>query len=1686
MTRRWVKVLGGVLLTLLLLLGIVVFILTQTNYGRERVRRLVLDQLAGTIHGRLRIGRIDGNLLTGARLSPVSITDSAGAPFLSADSVWVRYSLRSLLSQRIYLDDLRLFRPVIVLDKRPGEEWNWQRIFPADTTAQDTTARGFGSWVQIRDLRVQDGRLLVRNEWLPPDTLQGAARDSAVAVALSPESRLWVVRVPRGFQTVQDFRALNGHLPFLRLADPDSATIRADIARLSTRAFVFRPPAAEIRDLRGTVLVGEDSLWLPNLQLALPGTRAAGRVTYYTTEQGGLRAALNAPRLALPDLRFAYPALPDGGGRLQLGFAQLGERNRVVARDVELRVEQARLAGHADAEFGRALRLGDTDVRIANLDTRLVERLAPAAELPVSGVLGGRVALAGVPASLRVDGNLAFTDRSRAVSRILAAGEVGTTDGFRARDLRLRFEPVQVSLARAWQPELPVGGVVTGTATLNGSTETALRVAADLAHVDGRTGRSRVLADGGVAMRDGFAARALVVRFEPLQLALARAFSPEFPLRGSLAGRARLDGRLAQLRVDADVTHRDPQAGRSRLLANGWVRAADGVAMRDLRLTLDPLQVRVARAFNPELPIGGTLAGTLTLNGSPQAQLATTLALTHRDATGVSRLNGTVRVGFGEVLRFDAALRAPTLALATLGRFAPAAGLQGTASGTLNASGTTRDLRFATDLAVAGGGSLDASGRLGLGETLRYDVRSRFSSFDAGALTTKAPSTALTGTLSAQGVGTDPATMRAALDADLVDTRVDTLGVDAARLSVRVADGLATVPRGLVQLASARAEVQGSFGLRTGRDGTLRYQVTVDSLADFAGLMPAAADTTPVPPRPALQARRVAQAREDSLRIARATEVERAATGSPAAPTLQVDTVPPLPRDSLAGSLRAEGVLAGNLHAFDLTGSAALRDVVAAGNAVRSGRAEYSWRGARTPRAALTLNAAFDSVLAGGFALDSASAQVNFAGTRQRGSGSAELAIFQDADRDYRLRADYTLALQRSELRFADLALRFDTTRWASAQPGVVRWGGGDLEIDNLELRSNTGGRIFADGRLPDDGPMNLQLAIERLQLGDVTALLQDTAQLSGVLDLRTTLTGTRAAPRFEGETTLAALAFRGTGLPDARAEFAYANTELSARAELFARDTAALVVPAPTTTLLARVDARVPMNLALAGYSGPRLLERPLAVDVRADSLPLDALPRFTDAVDDVQGRVRGTIAVRGTAQDPQVNGVLDLDLGSFRIVQPGVRLRDIAGTLRLAGDSAVIDSLVARSGGGPIRLAGTLDISEPTAPGFDLTLDARNAVVLNNELARELRADADLAITGPFDGVRVSGDVAVQEGTLYIPESNKQLVNLDDPAAQQALDDLSTDPEVLPAPNPLLDNLQVDVGVRIARNTWVRNSDANVEIYTPDELDALRVRMNNRERSLTLLGTVNADNGEYEFSGRRFALRNGAVVFLGEPEINPLLQLTAVYEVARPGRPLLIEINVGGYLQAPTITLSSNSQPPLSQSDLLSYLAFGRSSNALMPQQTGSGVTGGGGLGGLGALATRQLAGLALGTLVDDWVSQLETSGSRRGLDVLRISPADLPDELIFGGSWENVLRGTEIEAGKYLNRQLFVSVRGRPTPDAYPGLRLEYRTPGGLRWVNTWEPRFLPSQPTFELDAQATSKQVFGSFLFWERRF
>jgi translocation and assembly module TamB len=1517
---------GGVRIfqiTALVLLSVVLFaalstlVLSRTDWGRERVRRFVVNKLQDMAHGQVTIGRISGNLLNGATIESFSIRDSTGQPFIAADRLSMRYSILELLTKKIDLRSVQLVRPLIVLDRpTKGAKWNYQRIFPPSGSA------GL-PWIVLHNLTLVDARFIMRSPWKPDSTLSRAAQDSSVREALSGGKRIMVVRSGSGYQKVVELRDLTARVPLLRLKHPRFKDRLAQIASLRTVALPFRPPAAIVNDLVGNLTFNNDSLWWKDIAVRMPGSTLRGHGRYgFTT--GDLTIQAHATPGAFADFRFVFPHFPsEGGGPLDFQLEWRGTTQEYWVRNADVRTQGARLRGQFAISFADTFAIHDTDVRFENVSTKLIEQFVPDITSPRRGTLDGRLSILGGRNALQLNGDVAFHDQTAGTSRLVGGGGIGFVRG----DLRLRN---------------------------------------------------------------------VRVRAAPLQVALLKALSPA---------------------------------------------VADAIQ-----------------------PIGGTIVGNLTINGSAKTALAVSGDVAHTDRGGVSRLSGRAEIRLDGVNTFNADVRAQPLALAELGLLAPSLGLRGTASGPISLRGPLSNLRLATTLRLSDGGMVAANGRLDLeGRGKSYDLTGQMRLVNLNTVLSTAPRTSLTASVTARGSGFRPATMNGAYAADFAASTWDSVTVDSGSVRVAISNGLARVERLMVRGSNTRVDAAGTFGLVAGRVGELRYSLSIDSLGAYNRWIPGGSEPGMVRPRSALVAAALARAREDSARIARETEVERSATGRPM-PKIPVNLPPALARSALSGSLHAAGTLRGNIKDFDMRGRLSADDLIARGNSARRLRAEYAWTNARTLDSRIAVAVEGKDISVKGFAFDTLQGRLSY----RRPNGEIQLALRQGDERDYSMQGSFVVGSKR-EVRVQNLALRMDTTIWRLARVAVLHSHPAGIEVHDVELRSNKGGMVYVNGMLPTEGNANLVLDVQNFQVADVTNFLQSDFPLRGILTARGVLEGTMGDPRFRGAAGLVGGNYNGSVIPDFQSTFTYANASLTAHAEALSK----------SGTPALSADAALPINLAFSGVTGPRLLALPMRVNVSGDSLPLDLIPAFTDAVAQIRGKAAGTFVMGGTLKRPTMAGAITWTNGSMRIVPSGMVVEAITASVRMARDTVFVDSIAGRSGRGPVKLAGRMMVGNWREPVFDLHLSGVNTEVLANERGR-LDADLGLSLTGPFQGAYLSGLIHIRQGVGYIPEqSNKRVVNAGDPAIFAVMDSsILNDQELFPASNPLIEKLRVDLDLTVNRNTWLRSRDANIEMYTDEP-----VRIHREADALALTGVISTDRGEYTFLSKRFEIKRGSATFVGGPELNPALQATGEYEVALAGRQNFnIRVLIGGTLKRPKLSLESDAQPPISQSDLLSYLAFGRSSTALLSQE-GSGLTGTSATGNLigvsAMLATQRMAAVALGVMADE----VEGEAARGiGADVFNITPSDVPTELGAVGSF---LRGTRVEAGKYMSPYFFMALQTQLHLSSWPGMRLQYRTPKGWRYEAAIETRYLLQPPTLAIQ-EFPAVTSFGAFIIREWRF
>ena len=299
------------------------------------------------------------------------------------------------------------------------------------------------------------------------------------------------------------------------------------------------------------------------------------------------------------------------------------------------------------------------------------------------------------------------------------------------------------------------------------------------AQADVRTGScAPSMGDIGVTIVDTVFFHDANVRFTGLTTKLIEEVAPgnKSPRPGVLSGRAKFSGTFKRLNiVSSDITFDAYNRGTSRVLADGIVGFRGTkkivVSAKNLHVNIRPLQIDIVKLLFPLLPIGGTLTGVATLNGSGDAA-AQRNGTRHRrtqDGANVSRAVGFASVHTTGRQTLDLDVIARPLALAELTKFAPSLPRKGVAFGPVKAHGPIDALAVDTNLALPGGGQFAMRGTMSdfLSKGFGYDVVADVTRLDLSWVVLFGPRTSLNGAGHAAGRGFLPATMFSDISLDL-------------------------------------------------------------------------------------------------------------------------------------------------------------------------------------------------------------------------------------------------------------------------------------------------------------------------------------------------------------------------------------------------------------------------------------------------------------------------------------------------------------------------------------------------------------------------------------------------------------------------------------------------------------------------------------------------------------------------------------------------------------------------------------------------------------------------------------------------------------------------------------------------------------------------------------------------------
>jgi len=543
---------------------------------------------------------------------------------------------------------------------------------------------------------------------------------------------------------------------------------------------------------------------------------------------------------------------------------------------------------------------------------------------------------------------------------------------------------------------------------------------------------------------------------------------------------------------------------------------------------------------------------------------------------------------------------------------------------------------------------------------------------------------------------------------------------------------------------------------------------------------------------------------------------------------------------------------------------------------------------------------------------------------------------------------------------------------WHSERAAGVQVSRDGGAVDSLVLASD-GARAVIRGTWARGDTARASVVLARYPLSGIQRFLPPGSRVTGTLD--GSVQATRDA---RGAITGSAALTPGPG------DITVLGTTLGYGGRVQARADSGGVSAAATFALLRDRDsvATIEAAVSVAGFVAGRdsLGDQPLTGHLHADCAdvaPVVALvaPRCSKA----GGTLTARLSARGAATDFHIAGTVDLDHGSLNLPDSGTPLRDVS--LSLVSDGA-----------GNLTLTGGA-----TSGGGRLTFEAESARSREGRLANGAfsvtgdrfllldRADARVFVS-PDVRVRVADRKAEVSGDVRVPFARIVIPELPASAVRPSGDVVFVE-DTLATRAPI----EATARVRVALGDSVTFRGLGLRARLAGSV--LVVDRFNQPTMGT--GEILLMDGKYRAYGNDLTIDPGRFVFGGGPIDNPGLDVRAYRNLdsqnVMTGSNEVVGVRLTGTLRRPEITLYS--KPPLSDSEILSYLMFGR------PLNTGSESD-------QTALTN---AALLLGMYQGNQMA--ETFGKQFSLDEAYIESGTTAGEAQF-------------VAGKYVSPRLFVS--------------------------------------------------------------
>lgn len=346
-----------------------------------------------------------------------------------------------------------------------------------------------------------------------------------------------------------------------------------------------------------------------------------------------------------------------------------------------------------------------------------------------------------------------------------------------------------------------------------------------------------------------------------------------------------------------------------------------------------------------------------------------------------------------------------------------------------------------------------------------------------------------------------------------------------------------------------------------------------------------------------------------------------------------------------------------------------------------------------------------------------------------------------------------------------------------------------------------------------------------------------------------------------------------------------------------------------------------LPLDIALAPFAAAIPNARPLAAGLKlrgdlAGLWPLLALDEHLLA-----GKVAADLTVAGTLGQPEVKGTAALSEGRYENLEAGTLLTDLTFEATLPDAQTVEINLSSKDGDdGQVSADGRIDLSDGTNPDISLTTRLQGARLLRRDDVFA-QASGTIDVTGRTNDLKVKGEIVsdlieINVGGALPPSVVDLAVEERNRPGAAAEESLKNEAQEAGARS----RVALDLALSLPRRVFIRGRGLDSEW-------AGQFKVKGTADAPVIEGDLSPVRGDFSFAGKSFKLQKGKVSLAGGKEVDPDLDLSAVYELDD----FKALVAITGTASSPEIGFSS--EPELPQDEILARILFGKSTGQLSP---------------------------------------------------------------------------------------------------------------------------------------------------------